>query len=380
MPRRGENIRKRKDGRWEARFIKNYSSNGKAVYGSVYGKTYFEAKKKQTEMLEMLSANTLPLNDHETTFREVLFLWLSTNRIKLKDQTYAKYMYLIENHIIPILGSTKIKRLENSLINSFLYEKSINGRLDGKGGLSSSYLQTIAFIINSAIALSVKEGYRSSFLGAIVKPNKLKRKAEPDVLSTHEQSVLEKYLLSEPTDFNIGILLSLYMGLRIGEVCALKWDDIDFTTKTIHIRHTVERITNINAKQNDRKTMLVLCNAKSVSSNRIIPIPSKLYLLLFQRKKRIGFVVKGKTYDYSDPRTFQNAFHKCLDACNLRSINSHALRHTFATRCIEAGADIKALSEMLGHANVNITLNTYVHSSLEHKRKQIELLSSIYGQ
>ena len=123
MPRRGENIRKRKDGRWEARFIKGYDSEGKAVYGSVYGKTYFEVKKKQTEILEKLSANALPLNDHEITVREVLFLWLNKNKLRLKDQTYAKYLYLIESHIIPKLVNIKIKKLESITVNNFLLEK-----------------------------------------------------------------------------------------------------------------------------------------------------------------------------------------------------------------------------------------------------------------
>lgn len=380
MPRRGENIRKRKDGRWEARFIKRYDSDGRAVYGSVYGKTYFEAKKKQTEALEKLSLNALPVNDHEITVREVLFLWLNNNRIRLKEQTYAKYLYLIENHIIPILGNTKIKKLESIIINNFLLEKSRNGRLDGKGGLSPSYLQTISFIINAALEFSIKEGYRTALLGEIVKPNKRIYKSELEVLSLYEQSVLEEYLFLEPSEQNIGILLSLYMGLRIGEVCGLKWEDIDFTTQTIHIRHTVERIPKINPKPNDSKTTLVLCEAKSVSSNRIIPIPSNIFPLLSNSRNQNRFVIKGNTYEYTDPRSYQNSFHKCLDSCKLRSINYHALRHTFATRCIEAGVDIKTLSEILGHASVNITLNTYVHSSLDHKRKQIELLNTIRGQ
>ena len=380
MPRRGENIRKRKDGRWEARFIKRYDSEGKAVYGSVYGKTYFEVKKKQTEILEKLSANALPLNDHEITVREVLFLWLNKNKLRLKDQTYAKYLYLIESHIIPKLGNIKIKKLESIAVNNFLLEKSQSGRLDGKGGLSPSYLQTISFIINAALEFSVKERYRTSMLGEIVKPNKRVYKAELEVLSSHEQSVLESYILLRPTDRNIGILLSLYMGLRIGEVCGLKWDDIDLATKTVHIRHTVERIPNVNAKPTDSKTILMLCETKSATSNRIIPIPSNIFPLLIDAQNQSGFVIKGKTYEYIDPRSYQNLFHKCLDSCNLRNINYHALRHTFATRCIEAGVDIKTLSEILGHASVNITLNTYVHSSLEHKRKQIELLNTFRGQ
>lgn len=380
MPRRGENIRKRKDGRWEARYIRQYNSDGKAIYSSVYGKTYFEVKKKQTEMLNKLSTEALPINDHEIKFRDVLFLWLNNNRIKLKDQTYAKYLYLIENHIIPKLGSTSIKRIDCVTINTFLCDKSRSGRLDGKGGLSSSYLQTIYFIVKSTLEFAVREGYRTPVLGEIIKPSKKGRKTELEVLTLQEQCDLEKCLLTTTLDRAIGIFLSLYMGLRIGEVCGLKWEDIDFEAHTIHIRHTVERISNIEGHHNEKKTILALCDVKSITSNRIIPIPTNIFPLLIQCRKDNGFVIKGKTYEYTDPRTYQNSFHKCLVSCNIRSINYHALRHTFATRCIEAGVDIKTLSEMLGHASVNITLNTYVHSSLEHKRKQIELLNSICGQ
>lgn len=380
MPRRGENIRKRKDGRWEARYIRRYNSDGKAIYTSVYGKTYFEVKKKQTEMLNQLSTEVLSASDHEITFREVLFLWLNNNRIKLKDQTYAKYLYVIENHIIPTLGSIKIKKIECITINNFLCDKSRSGRLDGKGGLSSSYLQTIHFIVKATLEFAVREGFCTPLLGEIIKPSKKVKKTELEVLTLQEQSALEKYLLVTPPTRTIGIFLSLYMGLRIGEVCGLKWEDIDFAAQTIHIRHTVERISNIEKHHNERKTMLVLCDVKSLTSNRIIPIPTNILPLLIRCRKNNGFVIKGKTYEYTDPRSYQNLFHKCLASCKLRNINYHALRHTFATRCIEAGVDIKTLSEILGHASVNITLNTYVHSSLEHKRKQIELLNSICGQ
>jgi len=380
MPRRGENIRKRKDGRWEARYIKYYDSNGKAVYGYVYAKTYFEVKKKQNESVEKITTKALPIKEHEATFREVLFLWLDNNKIKLKPQTYAKYLNLIENHIIPDLGHNKIKKVDSNLINNFLFLKSANGRLDGKGGLSPSYLQSIAFIITSAIAFSTTEGYRVSFIGEIRTPPKRKYKSEINVLTHEEQGVLEKYLSQEKTDKHIGVFLSLYTGLRIGEVCGLRWEDVDLDNKTIHIRNTVERITNIERKQNESKTLLILCDTKTISSNRIIPIPSKVYEVLSHYQKNTGFVIKGHSYEYTDPRTYQIYFQNCLKRSNLRSVNYHVLRHTFATRCIESGMDVKTLSELLGHASVNITLNTYVHSSLEHKRSQIELLNSIRGQ
>lgn len=153
-------------------------------------------------------------------------------------------------------------------------------------------------------------------------------------------------------------------------------------SNTIHVCHTVERIKNLNDDSSDKKTKLILGEAKTFSSDRTIPIPSVLmpYLKLYHFARNSQFVICGSSYAYTDPRTFQYGFHRLLDECNLRSINYHALRHTFATRCIEVGVDIKSLSEMLGHASVNITLNTYVHFSMDLKRTQMEKLSAICGQ
>lgn len=380
MPRRGENIRKRKDGRWEARVIQKYDFTGKAQYVSIYGKTYFEVKEKRANYWENLPQACRRVPEREITFRECLFLWLDNNRIKIKEQTYAKYLYLINTHIIPMLGDMKIKRVESLTINRFLLEKSRSGRLDGSGGLSASYLQTIYFIVHACLEFAVREGMRSNMCGEITKPIKKEASAKLEILSVQEQSILVRHLLCSQQEQNIGILISLYMGLRIGEVCGLRWQDIDLTERVFHIRHTVERITNFDSRDSERKTRLVLCTTKSISSDRVIPIPSNILALLVKFKEQDGFVVKGKTYEYADPRTYQNRFHKCLTECGLRHINYHALRHTFATRCMEAGMDTKTLSELLGHANVHITLNTYVHSSLAHKRKQIELLNSICGQ
>ena len=380
MPRRGENIRKRKDGRWEGRFIKSHDSAGKAKYGSVYGNTYLDVKKKLNEAVEQTSKGAPPKANHDLTFREVLFLWLQSNRIRLKDQTYTKYSYLIESHILPSLGQVKIKKLDAATINQFVYAKANNGRLDGTGGLSLSYIQTICFIISSALDYSVKEGYRPAGIGSISRPTTSKGKQKVKVLSRKEQDVLERYLIANIDERKLGVLISLRLGLRVGEVCGLRWEDIDFKDQTVHVQHTVERIANIAPYTEDNKTRLALCETKTVFSNRIIPIPSGIMPLFTQCRRASGFILPGNTYDYTDPRTFQNAFHKYLNECNLRSFNYHCLRHTFATRCIEAGVDVKSLSELLGHSSVNITLNIYVHSSLEHKRNQLELVSGIWGQ
>ncbi len=379
MPRRGENIRKRTDGRWEGRYVKLRNATGKAIYGSVYAKTYLEVKRKLTEINNQVQNNTLPTKNKKTLFRELLYLWLENNRIKLKPQTYADYNYMIESHIIPDVGSITITMIDAKFINALLLQKSINGRLDGKGGLSASYIKKISFIIIATLEFAVKENYCHPIKGDIIRPAKTKNELE--ILTISEQTTLENYVMPDIDERKLGVLLSLYIGLRIGEVCGLRWCDIDFETRTMHIRHTIERIKVVGAKVGEPKTKLVMCDVKTISSNRILPIPPNLFLLLLKfRGNDNDYILKGNSYEYTDPRTCQYSFHKYLSACKIRKVNYHALRHTFATRCIESGMDIKSLSEMLGHASANITLNTYVHSSLEHKRSQLETMTVYCGQ
>lgn len=200
-------------------------------------------------------------------------------------------------------------------------------------------------------------------------------------MSFEEQRVLERILLTDINETKIGILLSLYAGLSVGEVCGLKWENIDLENGIIHINRSVERIKNINKQNGSSKTVLILSDTKSDTSNRSIPISNILQKILLKNKQNNNrFVIEGKTYPYTDPRTLQYAFKKCLRECDLPEINYHALRHTFATRYVEAGVDIKSLSEILGHSNVNITLNTYVHFSLEQKKLQMEKLNIYCGQ
>lgn len=305
-------------------------------------------------------------------------MWLDNNRVSLKEQTFSKYKRLIETHIVPVIGSVNIKSITSTYINKFLYEKTENGRLDGSGGLSPGYIKTLSFILNSSLKFAAQEGLCNFIAGSIITPPNKPRKL--DVLSVNEQMILEHYIFNNLNEKNIGILLSLYAGLRIGEVCALKWSDINFDEKTIHIKDTVSRIATVTEEFTQTKTKLQINDAKTYSSNRIIPIPEILYNLLLQSKNTESeFVLKGSSYPYTDPRTLQYAFHKKLKDCGLRDINYHTLRHTFATRCIESGMDVKSLSEILGHSNVNITLNTYVHSSVSLKRKQLETMVSFCG-
>lgn len=378
MPRRGENIRKRKDGRWEGRYINSYSNNGKAKYVSVYGKSYYEIKKKLKDIL--VNNINAEHNCSNLFFRELLFLWLSNVKVKLRAQTYVKYLEIIENHIVPSLGMIKANRMDACIINMFLEQKMTNGRLDGNGGLAATYIKTIAYIIQATIEYASQEKLMRPLNNTINKPTK--RKQDLSVLTVEEQIILEHYAYNDLNASKLGILICLNIGLRIGEVCGLKWDDIDYINNTIRINRTVERIRIPKHKEGTAKTELVIGEPKTVTSKRILPIPINLipYIKSVHLKSTSDYVISGITNDFLDPRTYQYRFHKYLEDCNLRKVNFHALRHTFATRCIEVGVDIKSLSEFLGHASVNITLDTYVHSSMKLKHSQINMLASINGQ
>ena len=381
MSRRGENIHKRKDKRWEGRYIKGYDLiTGKALYASVYGKTYMDVKQKMLEINRIGIDNSIPKANLKRTFREVLYLWLENRRVKLKTQTYSKYYNLIELHIIQDLGCIPVCELTSVRINQFLLKKRSVGKTGSECGLSASSVQTISFIISSAIRFAVQQGYCPALKGEVLKIPK--KKNELEIMSLQQQNDFMLWLFKDIDTRKVGVILALLAGLRIGEVCGLMWEDIDFETKTLHVHHTLERIRIIDCDLNGNKTKLELCETKSISSNRIIPLSDSLIDLLEKCKMlSVGrFVVTGNTYEFIDPRTFQYWYTKLLSDYGMPHFNYHSLRHTFATRCIESGMDVKTLSELLGHSSVNITLNTYVHSSMNHKRTQLTNMHSFCGQ
>lgn len=310
-------------------------------------------------------------------FGELLLLWLSSNKIRLKPTTYVKYYDIIVSHLIPELGNKKIKKMDSLFINIFLENKLRNGRLDGKGGLSAGSIRIMIYIIKSAFEFALERNLIKKPLGRIISPAHENPKI--DVFTVSEQAVLKKYLINDIDESKLGILIALNTGLRIGEICGLKWEDVNFKESTISVRRTIQRIKNMNSELAEPKTLLVAGEPKTASSKRIVPVPSFLmkYLGYFYEQKKSNFIIPGSTHEFLDPRTYQYRFHEYLKDCNLRDLNFHALRHTFATRCIEVGVDTKTLSEVLGHSNVSITLNIYVHSSLELKRTQLELLNTI---
>lgn len=371
MARRGENIRKRKDGRWEGRYPKGRDSSGKIVYGSVYAHSYREVKERQIQVTKSQQNSSAQSEMH---LHELMRLWLDNNRIRYKGATEKRYRFLIETHIVPELGNIPLKQLTAPKINAFLMQKLDNGRIGQSGGLSPAYVRSIRLVLCAALRFAVREQLCLPLNSEIYQPVISKEKMT--ILTHAQQKKLEHHLLQTTSFTGLGVLLSLHTGLRIGEICALRWQDIDFEHKILHVRHTVARIHNDGLSSSD--SCLILDTPKTATSLRDIPVVNDVNNLLKNMRQRseVDFVVSD-TPRFVSPRTFDYRYHKILSECGLPAVNFHTLRHTFATRCIEAGVDVKSLSEILGHANVGITLNTYVHSSMDLKRTQMEKLSPL---
>lgn len=371
MSKRGDYIHKRKDGRWEGRYPQGRNAKGTIKYASVYGKSYRDVKEKLSE-ISKTTANENALKNHEKTFGQILQLWMENNKLRLKGGTINKYQNLIDSHILPELGSALISELDATNINKFLNKMLVSGKINGVGGLSPSYVRSMAIVINAAIKFAVDEGLCSPLKSSICKP--VSEKKEFPVLDKKTQQQFETFLLKNLDLTKAGIFISLHTGMRIGEVCALSWEDIDLNQNVIHIRHTIARVRK-SSFSSDSTTKLIIDSPKTKSSLRDIPISSKLLPVILEIRQisSAGFVI-SENNSFVHPRTYETRYHKTLKECNIEKINYHALRHTFATRCIEAGVDVKSLSEILGHGNVSVTLNTYVHSSMEMKRNQLEKL------
>lgn len=368
MPRRGENIRKRKDGRWEGRYKAKNIYADECRYVSVYGKTYAEVKAK----LKTAQESPIVRTSTALLFQDLLSLWIHSRRSQLKETTVNRYEFLIQRHILPELGNVPLEKLDAPVINRFLESKRNCGNLEDGGKLSPAYVRSIAVVIQSAIRYASAEGIRPPIAGNICKPPL--NKSEIRILSYEEQLALEHGIYDQPDVTGIGVLLALYGGLRIGEVCALNWEDVDLRKGIIHIRHTVARVKNRERNQTD----LILNSPKTMASLRIVPIHQVLLPILENAfRSAISPFVVSNTDTFVSPRTFTYRFHRLLKKCGLPPIHFHTLRHTFATRCIAAGIDPKTLSEMMGHASVAITMNTYVHPSLEVKQQQLKKLEAI---
>ena len=303
-------------------------------------------------------------------FCEVANEWMAVKKLSVKSSTYARYKASLELHILPYLGNRAASKVTTVVISEFANEKLENGRLDKKGGLAANTVSCMLSVIKLILDHALETNKISSPV-SVPYPKHQSRNSR--VLNREEQDLLESYCTQDTDIYKLGKLLCLYTGIRIGELCALLWKDISLEKGTISISKTMQRVKDNSGGGN--KTKIEIGAPKSKKSVRTIPIPKFLVALIRKHAKdRQGFFLATKKGGYTEPRTMQYHFARAIKLLNIPDANFHALRHTFATRCIEAGVDSKSLSEMLGHSSVSITLNLYVHSSFEQKRECIRKL------
>lgn len=384
MPRKGENIYKRKDGRWEGRYIKSRKQDGKAVYGYIYAHSYLEAKQKRAIAVADVSAAphpTVSVKTSSVVFQTVAEDWLSSVHSQIKESSYVKYRNSLYSYIIPYFTDTVWEELNVTKIHSFCNYLLSQGSCNGNG-LSPKTVSDILSMLRNIFHYAQMQGLQVPCTGREI----VIRQKAPDmeVFSLAEQEQLCQYLYSHLSEKNLGILLCLFTGLRIGELCALKWEDFSFSEKTIFVHQTMQRLqiknTSFSASESTtRKTSVIVSTPKSKCSIRTIPLPENLLSIIRMHfPDRYGYVLARENGRYIEPRNMQNHFRQTLENCGLKQRNFHSLRHTFATRCVEVGFDIKSLSEILGHASVSITMNRYVHPSMELKQQNMQRLSGLF--
>ena len=378
MPRRGENIRKRKDGRWEARYVKGRDIDGKIHYGYLYGRSYTEVKDKKAKVLSenpnyhMYSAQP-SASPQDDLVRTVSVQWKAHIRYTVKESTYSNYEEILDNHILPVLGNMQVRKITNHTIVGFVQKELERGMAYGS-------IHVIISVLKNILRYAQEFGYFPA------EPLKFPRipssSGDIQIMSSEDYKKLDTCLLNHMDAFSFGILLCMYTGIRVGELSGLKWEDIDFTHCKIYIRRTVTRVKNLDMPLSDGKkecarTHLNIGTPKTATSIRAIPLPDRLLALAAPLKKDgRAFVLTG-TEKCMEPRTIQRRYAALLKKCEIPHIKIHALRHQFSCRWIEQGFDTKSLSEILGHTSVKTTLDLCVHIQPDTKRRYMNQLTNL---
>ncbi len=359
MPKKGDKVYKRKDGLWEARYVKEIDSEGRKKYGSVYGHTCSEAKEKRQAAMDNILLTGVSYGPRGITVERLCREWLCLNAQRIKPSSRQRYESFFKKHIEPRLGG----RMALGCTTIVLHEFAV-GLVDD--GLSPATANGILIFLHSCF----KYGHREYYLPMPDFVYFPKERVEMRVLSRDEQARLEGYLMRDMDIYKFGVLLTLYTGLRVGELCALRWRDVE--RGCLRVRGTMQRLGKDGGGSD-----VVVGTPKTKTSARIIPLPTFLceHIERFRRGDPEGFVLGKSGHEVVEPRIMQYKFKKYLGDVGIEGATFHTLRHSFATRCVDKyNFEIKTLSEILGHSTVEMTLNRYVHSSMELKRGNMERL------
>lgn len=298
----------------------------------------------------------------EKTINQITEEWKEEKKKYVKKSTYAAYQLLIQNHIKPYFGD--LYEVNEEKVQQFVFDK-----LDA--GLSEKTIRDIIIVLKMILKFGIKNGYLEYVQIDAKFPSKQEKK-DLDVLLKADQKKFMEHLRNNFTFKNLGIFICLSTGMRIGEICGLRWCDVDTVEGVIKVRHTLQRIYIIEGET--RHTELLLDTPKTANSVRDIPMSSELLKML----KSLNKVVNENYYVISndikpiEPRTYRNYYKKLCRQLDIPELKFHGLRHSFATRCIESKADYKTVSVLLGHSNISTTLNLYVHPNKEQKKKTID--------
>ena len=317
------------------------------------------------------------LKNKKILYKDWIYTWLLEKKDYIKESTYANYSNNIFNHIIPKLGNYYLNELNHKVIQDFLLELSKNGRKDNTGGLAEKTIKDITIIIKGSIKKGINED-KIKHIELTFNYPKDNKENKLYVLTKREQNKITNYVLENINSRNIGLLISLYSGIRIGELCALRWEDVDFKKNCLTINKTIQRVYIKDKNKNISK--VIITTPKTKNANREIPINKDFLEILKKVKSDKEHYILTCNERYIEPRTYRKYFNKILDELKIKHFNFHSLRHTFATNCISLGVDYKTVSELLGHANVNITLNLYVHPRYSQKKKCIDLVCKVFQE
>ena len=292
----------------------------------------------------------------------IIKLWENEKKIYVKKSTFATYKLLIEKHLLPYFGN--MFDFEERCIQNFVLFKTSQG-------LSQKTIKDMIVILKMIFNFAVKHNFLS-YKKLDIKFIEDKDSARLQILNKLEYKKIVSYLKIHFSFKNLGILLCLSTGMRIGEICALKWRDVDINSGVINVRRTLQRIYTI---ENEKRFTELICDLpKTKCSIRDVPITDEIMKIVkpFKKLAYDDFFVLSNCSKPIEPRTYRNYYKKLLNELGIENIKFHGLRHSFATRCIESKGDYKTVSTILGHSNINTTLNLYVHPNLEQKKKCVE--------